>query len=86
MQLREVHCPHRIRPVRTLLANQREGLLAFAKQLDEDLRALSEDCAVPVSEIREVLEVQCLGGQPLGAMVARTSVVITCGRPLWGDA
>ena len=58
LQQREPDCPHRIRPVRVLLANQRDALLAFAKQLDGDLEALAEDLDVPstmVGEIRQVL-------------------------------
>ena len=40
LRVRECHCPHKIRPVRCLLENQRDALLAFAKQLDQDLGAL----------------------------------------------
>jgi hypothetical protein len=58
LRLREPHCPHKIRPVRCLLENQRAPLLAFAQQLDEDLRGLAEQWAVPatlVDEVRQVL-------------------------------
>jgi hypothetical protein len=58
LQQREPDCPHRIRPVRVLLENQRDALLAFAKQLDGDLEALAAELAVPatlVCEIRQVL-------------------------------
>jgi hypothetical protein len=58
LRLREPHCPHRIRPVRRLLENQRDALLAFAKQLDQDLRGLAEEYAVPeavVEEVRQML-------------------------------
>jgi hypothetical protein len=58
LRLREAHCPHRIRPVRCLLENQRDDLLAFAKQLDQDLQALAEEYAVPgavLDEVRQVL-------------------------------
>jgi hypothetical protein len=58
LRLRESHCPHKIRPVRCLLENQRDDLLAFAKRLDQDLQALAEECAVPgalVEEVRQVL-------------------------------
>jgi hypothetical protein len=58
LRLRESHCPHKIRPVRCLLENQRDDLLAFAQQLDQDLQALAEECAVPgalVEEVRQVL-------------------------------
>ena len=62
---REEQCPHRIRPVRTLLENQRDTLLAFAADLDEDLAALAEAFAVPVTAVRSVLVAQALpGGEP----------------------
>jgi hypothetical protein len=41
-----------------LLENQRDGLLAFAQQLDQDLLGLAEEFAVPqtlVEEVRQVL-------------------------------
>jgi hypothetical protein len=59
---REARCPHRLRPVRTLLENQREALLAFAAALDQDLAALAEAFAVPVATVRSFLEVQALSG------------------------
>jgi hypothetical protein len=58
LRLREPQCPHRIRPVRCLLENQRDALLAFAQQLEQDLQGLAEACAVPgavVEEVRQVL-------------------------------
>jgi len=58
LRTRESHCPHRIRPVRCLLENHRDDLLAFARQLDQDLAALAEDFLVPravVEEARQVL-------------------------------
>jgi hypothetical protein len=58
LRLREPHCPHKIRPVRCLLENQRQALLAFAQQLDEELLGLAEELAVPstwVEEVRHVL-------------------------------
>jgi hypothetical protein len=58
LRARESQCPHRMRPVRCLLENQRDDLLAFARQLDQDLRALAEEYAISgagVEEIRQVL-------------------------------
>jgi hypothetical protein len=58
LRAQEAHCPHRIRPVRCLLENQRDHLLAFARQLDQDLQALADECAVPgamVEAVRQVL-------------------------------
>ena len=60
LRAREAQCPHRIRPVRCLLENHRDELLAFAKQLDQDLRTLAEDCAVPVTVVAEVRRVLSL--------------------------
>jgi hypothetical protein len=57
LRQRESHCPHRIGPVRCLLENQRAGLWAFAQQLDGDLQALAEVCAVPVTLVEEVRQV-----------------------------
>jgi len=65
LRAREPQCPHRVRPVRTLLENQREALLAFAAALDRDLTAVAEEFAVPVAMVRSVLQAQALpGGQP----------------------
>jgi hypothetical protein len=58
LRARQAPCPHRLRPVRCLLENQRDELLAFAWQLDQDLQALVEASAVPaglVEEVRQVL-------------------------------
>jgi hypothetical protein len=58
LRLREPQCLHRIGPVRRLLENQRDALLAFAKQLDGDLQALAEEFAVPralIDDVRQVL-------------------------------
>ena len=55
---RESQCEHRIRPVRTMLANQGKDLLAFAEQLDEDLRTLAEQWQVSEATVRELLQTQ----------------------------
>jgi hypothetical protein len=60
LRLREPQCPHRIRPVRCLLENQRDALLAFAQQLDRDLQDLAEECAVPAAVVDEVCQVLSL--------------------------
>jgi hypothetical protein len=46
-------CPQKIRPVRCLLENQRDHLLAFAKQLHRDGLALAESYEVPVAMVEE---------------------------------
>jgi hypothetical protein len=60
LQAREPSCPHRIGPVCTLLKNQRDNLLAFAKQLEVDLTALAEQFQVPVATVRAVLDLRTL--------------------------
>jgi hypothetical protein len=57
---REPACPHRIKPVRQLLENQREHLLAFAVELDRDLAALARQWQIGSATAREVLEMQAL--------------------------
>ena len=65
----EIHarqCPHRLTPVCTLLKKHRDQLLAFAWQLDEDLAQLAVTFEVPVSLVRELLDLQTLDKrQPL---------------------
>ena len=60
LRARQDGCPHRLRPVCTALANQRDDLLAFVAQLDSDLAAVARECQVPVALAREVLRVQAL--------------------------
>jgi hypothetical protein len=57
---REAACPRRIRPVRTLLENQRDNLLAFAVELDRDLAGLAQEWQISETTAREVLHVQAL--------------------------
>ena len=51
-------CPHRLDPIVTYLVNQRDALLAFARQLDADLAAVAPDFQVPVAVPRALLQVQ----------------------------
>ncbi len=60
LRARESACPHRIRPVRTLLEKQRDNLLAFALELDRELAALAQEWQISVTTAREVLQVQSL--------------------------
>jgi len=58
LRAREPQCSHKIRPLRCLLEHQRHQLLAFAKQLDDDLQVVAEEYAVPpamVEETRQLL-------------------------------
>jgi hypothetical protein len=63
LRARESQCPHRIRPVRCLLENQRDDLLAFARQLDQDLQALAEECMVPAGVVEEARQVLSLAAR-----------------------
>jgi hypothetical protein len=60
LKAREHLCPHRLKPVRKLLQNQRAELLAFAAQLDLDLTTLAEEFQVPIDLVRELLDMQIL--------------------------
>jgi hypothetical protein len=60
LRARESACPHRIKPVRRLLENQRDHLLAFAVGLDRDLAALARQWQIGSATAREVLEMQAL--------------------------
>ena len=60
LRARETACPDRIRPVRTLLENQRDNLLAFAVDLDRELAALAQEWQMSVTTAREVLQMQSL--------------------------
>ncbi len=60
LRSREPACPHRIRPVRTLLENQRDNLLAFAVELDGELATVAQEWQISVATAREVLQVQSL--------------------------
>jgi hypothetical protein len=60
LRAREPQSPQRLRPVRTLLENQRDALLAFAAALDQELAALAVEFAVPVTRVRALLEAQAL--------------------------
>jgi hypothetical protein len=60
LRLREPLCPHRIGPTVRALANQRDDLLAFAAQLDQDLAVLAAEFQVPVETARAVLNVERL--------------------------
>jgi hypothetical protein len=60
LRLRQDLCPHRLQPVCTALANQRDDLLAFAAQLDRDLATVAAEYQVPVALVSEALQVQGL--------------------------
>jgi hypothetical protein len=63
LRARQGRWEHRLRPVCVALGNQRDVLLAFAAQLDEDLATVAQGCQVPVSLAREALQVQALSAR-----------------------
>ena len=60
LRSREPLCPHRIGPVVRALANQRDDLLAFASQLDQNLEVLAAEFQVDAETARAVLNVGLL--------------------------
>jgi hypothetical protein len=60
LQAREPLCPQRLGSLCTLLKNHRDQLLAFAAQLDQDLANLAAEFQVPVTVVRELLDLQAL--------------------------
>jgi hypothetical protein len=58
LQARVPQCPHRLGPVCTLLKNHRDQLLAFARQLDEDLAQLAAQFEVDLAIVRQLLDLQ----------------------------
>ena len=58
LRVRESLCPHRIRPVRTTLENQRDELLAFARVLDTKLAAIALSFEVPLYLVRQICLLQ----------------------------
>jgi hypothetical protein len=60
LRQREEQCPQQIRPIRVLLENQADLLLAFAEQLDKDLQTLAAQWQVSAATVRDVLQTQQL--------------------------
>jgi hypothetical protein len=60
LRARQPLYPHCISPLCTLLQNHRDQLLAFAAQLDGDLDNLASEFQVPVTIVRELLDLQGL--------------------------
>lgn len=58
LRAREHLCPHRIAPVRTLLEHQRNGLLAFARRLEERIAAVAVEWHVHPEAVRGMLSLQ----------------------------
>ncbi len=60
LRAREPLCSYRIGPVVRALSNQRDQLLAFAGQLDQDLAALAVEFQLPPTTVREMFNVAVL--------------------------
>ena len=60
LEARRPLCPHRLGPVCTYLANHRDALLAFAKQLDAELHTLAAEFQLAPAVVRAVFDVQLL--------------------------
>jgi len=54
----EPQCPHRIRPVRTMLENHRDHLLGFVGVLDDCLVDIAERFNVELYLVHEICELQ----------------------------
>lgn len=60
MKIREHLAPHRIRPVRIAMENQRDQLLAFADDVDRQLVGISRKRKVPLKDVRSLFELSRL--------------------------
>lgn len=60
LRAREPLCPHRIGPIVRALTNQRDDLLAFAAQLDQDLAALATQFQLSLATLREMFNNEVL--------------------------
>jgi hypothetical protein len=58
LRARAPRCAHRLEPLVTFLANQRDDLLAFAVQLDQDLAQLAQEFQVSAAVVHALLDVQ----------------------------
>jgi hypothetical protein len=56
LKTRAPRCAHRLEPLCRALQNQRDDLLAFARQLDEDLEQLREELQIPADLARRLLK------------------------------
>jgi hypothetical protein len=54
--------PRGLREAVLYLTNQRDAALAFARQLDDDLAEIADQCQVPVALVRELLQAEQASG------------------------
>jgi hypothetical protein len=55
LRAREPIAPHRIAPVRKMLENQGDALLAFSKEIDQRVKTLSMERGIPEADLRGLL-------------------------------
>ncbi len=60
MKIREHLAPHRIRPVRVAMENQRDQLLAFVEDIDRQLAAIAQKHQVPMEDVRSLFDLDRL--------------------------
>lgn len=60
LRQRESQCTHRLAPVRKLLENHRQELLAYVQRLDEQLAGLAQEFDVSPAAVRAVWNLECL--------------------------
>jgi hypothetical protein len=56
LKIREQLCPHRIRPVRTMLENNHDTLLAFVQVIDKKLIDIAKQMDIPSYLVRSICE------------------------------
>jgi hypothetical protein len=79
---RESLCPHRIGPIVRALANQRDELLAFAAQRDQDLAALARELELPLATLRDLFNTEALAVDHPAQTVRASSVIENLNRRL----
>jgi hypothetical protein len=60
LRARATMCPRQLNPLVTFLVNQRDDLLAFALQLDQDLKQLAQKFHIDAALVHALLDVQAL--------------------------
>jgi hypothetical protein len=73
LRSRENLCP-RIGSIRQQLENHRDDLLAFAEELDEEVRSLADHLQVPLGLVRAALTLQQLDGSSLARQPVEESL------------
>ena len=74
LRQRATSATSRIRALVRTLSNQREDLLAFAAQLDQDLAVLARQCEIPVATLREMFNTEVLDPKSPGRWTREASL------------